>query len=230
MQERRARPSSDLYLTLHLCRCLRACRLCLRGTPTKSPSESKCFTSSFSLSWTSDRPQRGAIIHLIHVFGHVGGRGDSVSLFWGGVLVGWFSFQVGDLVLIILDERHDNYVLFTVGPTLYFLHSESLAALDLKPGEPPPPPDGARDAVPRVFICGLPSLLLSLGDIEATVGPRKGDGEGILPSQKGSGEFARSFRGAVRRCRDALLTPLCTFVPVRLRTGSRFLWGQSSTE
>uniref|UniRef100_A0A670I526 RB1-inducible coiled-coil protein 1 n=1 Tax=Podarcis muralis TaxID=64176 RepID=A0A670I526_PODMU len=45
------------------------------------------------------------------------------------------SFQVGDLVLIILDERHDNYVLFTVSPTLYFLHSESLAALDLKPGE-----------------------------------------------------------------------------------------------
>ncbi|MGH0131279.1 UNVERIFIED_CONTAM: hypothetical protein FKN15_046234 [Acipenser sinensis] len=44
------------------------------------------------------------------------------------------DFQVGDLVLIILDERHDNYVLFTVGPTLYFLHSESLAALDLKPG------------------------------------------------------------------------------------------------
>ncbi|XP_023671391.1 RB1-inducible coiled-coil protein 1 [Paramormyrops kingsleyae] len=43
------------------------------------------------------------------------------------------EFQVGDLVLIILDERHDNYVLFTVGPTLYFLHSESLAALDLKP-------------------------------------------------------------------------------------------------
>uniref|UniRef100_A0A8C6MI13 RB1-inducible coiled-coil protein 1 n=1 Tax=Nothobranchius furzeri TaxID=105023 RepID=A0A8C6MI13_NOTFU len=47
-----------------------------------------------------------------------------------------FSFQVGDLVLIILDERHDNYVLFTVGPTLYFLHSESLTALDLKPGQP----------------------------------------------------------------------------------------------
>lgn len=39
------------------------------------------------------------------------------------------------MVLIILDERHDNYVLFTVGPTLYFLHSESLTALDLKPGE-----------------------------------------------------------------------------------------------
>ncbi|XP_051969967.1 RB1-inducible coiled-coil protein 1-like isoform X2 [Xyrauchen texanus] len=43
------------------------------------------------------------------------------------------DFQVGDLVLIILDERHDNYVLFTVGPILYFLHSESLIALDLKP-------------------------------------------------------------------------------------------------
>ncbi|XP_061850659.1 RB1-inducible coiled-coil protein 1 isoform X2 [Colius striatus] len=43
------------------------------------------------------------------------------------------DFQVGDLVLIILDERHDNYVLFTVSPTLYFLHSESLTALDLKP-------------------------------------------------------------------------------------------------
>ncbi|XP_035386488.1 RB1-inducible coiled-coil protein 1 isoform X1 [Electrophorus electricus] len=43
------------------------------------------------------------------------------------------DFQVGDLVLIILDERHDNYVLFTVAPTLYFLHSESLSALDLKP-------------------------------------------------------------------------------------------------
>ncbi|XP_029447130.1 LOW QUALITY PROTEIN: RB1-inducible coiled-coil protein 1 [Rhinatrema bivittatum] len=45
------------------------------------------------------------------------------------------DFQVGDLVLIILDERHDNYVLFTVSPTLYFLHSESLTALDLKPGD-----------------------------------------------------------------------------------------------
>uniref|UniRef100_A0A671NRK1 RB1-inducible coiled-coil protein 1 n=1 Tax=Sinocyclocheilus anshuiensis TaxID=1608454 RepID=A0A671NRK1_9TELE len=48
-------------------------------------------------------------------------------------LVNIFYFQVGDLVLIILDERHDNYVLFTVGPTLYFLHSESLTSLDLKP-------------------------------------------------------------------------------------------------
>ena len=43
------------------------------------------------------------------------------------------DFQVGDLVLIILDGRHDSYVLFTIGPTLYFLHPECLTALDLKP-------------------------------------------------------------------------------------------------
>nr|XP_032801419.1 RB1-inducible coiled-coil protein 1-like [Petromyzon marinus] len=43
------------------------------------------------------------------------------------------DFQVGDLVLIILDERHDNYVVFTVGPTLYFLHAESLPPLELRP-------------------------------------------------------------------------------------------------
>uniref|UniRef100_UPI00358E03FD RB1-inducible coiled-coil protein 1-like n=1 Tax=Myxine glutinosa TaxID=7769 RepID=UPI00358E03FD len=41
------------------------------------------------------------------------------------------DFQVGDLVLIILDERHDNYVLFTIAPTLYFLHSDSLGPLGL---------------------------------------------------------------------------------------------------
>lgn len=58
---------------------------------------------------------------------------DLAASFWALFILS--SFQVGDLVLIILDERHDNYVLFTVSPTLYFLHSESLAALDLKPGE-----------------------------------------------------------------------------------------------
>uniref|UniRef100_A0A2K6QED5 RB1-inducible coiled-coil protein 1 n=1 Tax=Rhinopithecus roxellana TaxID=61622 RepID=A0A2K6QED5_RHIRO len=56
--------------------------------------------------------------------------------------------RVGDLVLIILDERHDNYVLFTVSPTLYFLHSESLPALDLKPGE------GASGASRRPWVLG----------------------------------------------------------------------------
>uniref|UniRef100_A0A2I3H7A8 RB1-inducible coiled-coil protein 1 n=1 Tax=Nomascus leucogenys TaxID=61853 RepID=A0A2I3H7A8_NOMLE len=60
----------------------------------------------------------------------------------------FISFQVGDLVLIILDERHDNYVLFTVSPTLYFLHSESLPALDLKPGE------GASGASRRPWVLG----------------------------------------------------------------------------
>ncbi|XP_007950394.1 RB1-inducible coiled-coil protein 1 [Orycteropus afer afer] len=58
------------------------------------------------------------------------------------------DFQVGDLVLIILDERHDNYVLFTVSPTLYFLHSESLPGLDLKPGE------GASGASRRPWVLG----------------------------------------------------------------------------
>lgn len=61
-----------------------------------------------------------------------------------------FSFQVGDLVLIILDERHDNYVLFTVSPTLYFLHSESLPALDLKPGEGGKCHIGNQNNKPRV--------------------------------------------------------------------------------
>uniref|UniRef100_A0A8C6EEZ0 RB1-inducible coiled-coil protein 1 n=1 Tax=Moschus moschiferus TaxID=68415 RepID=A0A8C6EEZ0_MOSMO len=58
------------------------------------------------------------------------------------------DFQVGDLVLIILDERHDNYVLFTVSPTLYFLHAESLPALDLRPGE------GASGASRRPWVLG----------------------------------------------------------------------------
>ncbi|KAI8499300.1 RB1-inducible coiled-coil [Branchiostoma belcheri] len=51
------------------------------------------------------------------------------------------DFQIGDIVLICLDERHDNYVVFTVGLVLYFLHSDSLPALDLKsaPGAPRKP-------------------------------------------------------------------------------------------
>uniref|UniRef100_G3UGU2 Autophagy-related protein 11 C-terminal domain-containing protein n=1 Tax=Loxodonta africana TaxID=9785 RepID=G3UGU2_LOXAF len=58
------------------------------------------------------------------------------------------DFQVGGLVLIILDERHDNYVLFTVSPTLYFLRSESLPGLDLKPGE------GSSGASRRPWVLG----------------------------------------------------------------------------
>nr|XP_032810451.1 LOW QUALITY PROTEIN: RB1-inducible coiled-coil protein 1-like [Petromyzon marinus] len=47
------------------------------------------------------------------------------------------EFQVGDVVLVVLDERYDNYVLFTVGPTLCFLHADCLDLLGLAaaPGE-----------------------------------------------------------------------------------------------
>ncbi|XP_059142920.1 RB1-inducible coiled-coil protein 1-like [Physella acuta] len=40
----------------------------------------------------------------------------------------------GDLVLLCLDERHDQYVVFTVGTNLHFLHSESLEGLGLRTG------------------------------------------------------------------------------------------------
>ncbi|CAH1774266.1 unnamed protein product [Owenia fusiformis] len=48
------------------------------------------------------------------------------------------SCNVGDIVLLCLDERHDHYVVFSVGVTLHFLHSECLEALGLKiqPNEP----------------------------------------------------------------------------------------------
>lgn len=45
------------------------------------------------------------------------------------------SCYVGDLVLLCLDDRHDQYVVFTVGSTLHFLHSDSVEALGLKPVE-----------------------------------------------------------------------------------------------
>lgn len=47
------------------------------------------------------------------------------------------SCHVGDLVLLCLDERLDQYVVFTVGTTLHFLHTECLSPLGLKsePGE-----------------------------------------------------------------------------------------------
>lgn len=92
-------------------RCHRVCRPYHRGTLRKSPSESKHPQRLMFMSWCR----------------------SPFTLFESFLFC---SFQVGDLVLIILDERHDNYVLFTVGPILYFLHSESLTALDLKPGQP----------------------------------------------------------------------------------------------
>ncbi|XP_038046178.1 RB1-inducible coiled-coil protein 1-like [Patiria miniata] len=42
------------------------------------------------------------------------------------------DISVGDLVLIFFEEPRDNYVVFSIEPTLYFVHSESLAGLDLK--------------------------------------------------------------------------------------------------
>ncbi|KAL3869401.1 hypothetical protein ACJMK2_042086 [Sinanodonta woodiana] len=44
------------------------------------------------------------------------------------------SCNVGDLVLLCLDERHDQYVVFTVGNTLHFLHTDCLDTLGLKMG------------------------------------------------------------------------------------------------
>ncbi|XP_076463339.1 RB1-inducible coiled-coil protein 1-like [Babylonia areolata] len=43
--------------------------------------------------------------------------------------------NVGDLVLLCLDERHNQYVVFTVGTTLHFLHSDCVDALGLRPAE-----------------------------------------------------------------------------------------------
>ncbi|XP_067677327.1 RB1-inducible coiled-coil protein 1-like isoform X2 [Haliotis asinina] len=44
------------------------------------------------------------------------------------------SCMVGDLVLLCLDERHDQYVVFTITSTLHFLHTECLESLGLKTG------------------------------------------------------------------------------------------------
>jgi len=38
-------------------------------------------------------------------------------------------------VLLCLDERLDQYVVFTVGSTLHFLHTECLSPLGLKTGQ-----------------------------------------------------------------------------------------------
>lgn len=44
------------------------------------------------------------------------------------------SFQAGDLVLLCLDEEHGHYVVFTVGNTLHFLHTDCLDNLGLRSG------------------------------------------------------------------------------------------------
>ena len=43
--------------------------------------------------------------------------------------------DVGDIVLLCLDERHDHYVVFNMGNILHFLHSDCLESLGLKIGK-----------------------------------------------------------------------------------------------
>lgn len=43
------------------------------------------------------------------------------------------SCNVGDLALFCLDDRHDQYVVFTIGSTLHFLHTDCQDTLGLKP-------------------------------------------------------------------------------------------------
>lgn len=45
------------------------------------------------------------------------------------------SFQSGDMILLIFDERYENYVALSTGPTLFFLHPDSMAGLDLATSE-----------------------------------------------------------------------------------------------
>ncbi|CAC5407515.1 RB1CC1 [Mytilus coruscus] len=42
------------------------------------------------------------------------------------------SCSTGDLALFCLDERHDQYVVFTIGSTLHFLHSDCIESLGLQ--------------------------------------------------------------------------------------------------
>lgn len=46
-----------------------------------------------------------------------------------------FSCNVGDLALFCLDDRHDQYVVFTIGNTLHFLHTDCQDTLGLKPSK-----------------------------------------------------------------------------------------------
>ncbi|ELU18826.1 hypothetical protein CAPTEDRAFT_180141 [Capitella teleta] len=69
---------------------------------------------------------------------------ESICLLWLKLLASLYAIvccyilfrrcNVGDTVLLCLDERHDHYVVFTVGTTLHFLHSDCLDALSLRTG------------------------------------------------------------------------------------------------
>lgn len=45
------------------------------------------------------------------------------------------SCNIGDIVLLTYDERFENYIVFTIGYVLHFLHTDCLEALMLGPGE-----------------------------------------------------------------------------------------------
>ena len=50
-------------------------------------------------------------------------------------LIVTYRCSKGDVVLLCLDEKYDHYVVFTVGVTLHFLHSDCLDSLSLRPGK-----------------------------------------------------------------------------------------------
>lgn len=45
------------------------------------------------------------------------------------------SFQSSDMILLVFDERYENYVALSTGPTLFFLHPDSMTGLDLATSE-----------------------------------------------------------------------------------------------
>lgn len=48
----------------------------------------------------------------------------------------FYSVGVGDKVILCYDEKHDHYVVFTLSPTLHFLHADSMSSLGLLPTGP----------------------------------------------------------------------------------------------
>lgn len=57
----------------------------------------------------------------------VSSKMDKVSL---------IDFQSGDLILLVFDERYENYLALSTGKTLFFLHPDSMAGLDLATSGP----------------------------------------------------------------------------------------------
>lgn len=57
----------------------------------------------------------------------------STANFFQGDRVSFLTCSVGDTVLLCYDDRHEHYVVFNIGTTMHFLHSDCLEALGLKP-------------------------------------------------------------------------------------------------